>query len=164
VAQPYSGPKFEILRRNLGDLIAEGVVPSNVAEDGGHLLELNIVASRVQVDEHAEEEQRELAEAEALVAVLKAAVIKERIPARRHRRILKHVLPLKEEYLGTTIKERRTAAGQDLKPGKKAVKPGTIRTYYDYEPRALDELARVLVEMEAEYRGEVPPVSVSDAH
>lgn len=156
MAQPYFGPDVEIVRRSLGNLVAEGLLPSNIAENGGELLELAIVASRVEAQVDADEEDRERAEAAALVAVLVAAVVKGRIPARRHRRILKHVLPLKEEYLGTTIKERRTAAGQDLKPGK-AVKPATIRTYYDYEPRALDELARVLVEMEAEYRGESPP-------
>ena len=159
MAAPYSGPALDDLRKNLAELVTAGLVPYNVAEKGGSLLELAIVTARLTVDEDADEDERDAAYAEALVAVLKEAVTKERMPFRRYRRVLKYVLPLKEDYLGKSIEERRTAAGQELTDGKKAVKPGTIRTYY--EPRARDDLARVLVEMETEHRGESPPDSDS---
>jgi hypothetical protein len=80
---------------------------------------------------------------------LKEAVEK-RLLFRRYHRLLRYLLPLQAEYLGKSIKERRIATGMNMT--KKPVKPGTIRTCY--EPRALDELAKVLVEMEAEHRGE----------
>ena len=158
MAAPHSGSALaDLLRKNLADLVTVGLLPYNVAETGGSLLELAIVTARLKIDEDADEDERDAAYAKALVAVLKEAVTKERMPIRRYRRVLKYVLPLKEEYLGKTIKERRTAAGRDLKDGKQAVKAGTIRTYY--EPRALEDLARVLVEMETEYRGETLPES-----
>ena len=127
-------------------------MPSNVADNGGVLLELELVAGRLELDLKADEDTQNAAYAVALIAVLDEAVVKPRIPRGKHRRILRYVLPLIPDYLGTTIKERRTAAGEHLTDGKKVVKPGTIRTYKDYEPAALDELARVLVEMETECR------------
>jgi hypothetical protein len=159
MAEPYSaGPDLETLRKDLAALITGGVVPSNLAEHGGQLLELKIVTSQLEgLDEDADEDEQEAAYAKAFLQVLEAAVVKKRIPQRKHRRILKYVLPLKKELRGTAIKERRTAAGKNLTDGKKAVTPGTIRTYKEYEPKALDELARVLVEMEAEHRDEMSP-------
>jgi hypothetical protein len=158
MAEPFSaGPDLETLRKDLAALITGGIVPSNLAEHGGQLLELKIVTSQLEgLDEDAEEDEQEAAYAKAVLNVLEVAVVKKRIPQRKHRRILKYVLPLKKELRGTTIKER-TAAGKDLTDGKKTVKPGTIRTYKEYEPKALDELARVLVEMEAEHRDEMSP-------
>ena len=126
-----------------------GLVTDNVAEKGGELLGLEIVAGQVQLPEGADEDERDQAFTEALTAVLKEAV-ERKLLFRRHRRLLRYVLPLQAEYLGKSIEERRTAAGMNMT--KKPVKPGTIRTYY--EPRALNELARVLVEMEADHRGE----------
>jgi hypothetical protein len=170
--EPYSGPAREALRKALAALVTGGLVPDNVVERGGDLLALEIVASRMMMPEEAdrdnpdlavaeeegerdqavteEEDERDQAVTEALVAVLTDAVEKNLL-FRRHRRLLRCVLPLRTEYLDKNIEERRAAAGEYMM--KKAVKAGTIRTYY--EPRALDELARVLVEMEAKHRGEV---------
>jgi hypothetical protein len=157
MAKPYSGPGVEDLRKNLGDLVTDGLTQVNIATRGGALLQLAIVRARLPAHDESDEDEREAAYAMALPAVLKEAVEEKRIPDRKHRRILKFVLPLKEKYLDTSIKERRAAAGEDIKTGRKAIKPGTIRTYYSYEPQALDELARVLVELEADHRGETPP-------
>lgn len=162
MAKPYSGPTFESLRKTLSDLIKDGLSRGNIAAKGDELRQLAIVSSRLPPHDGADEDEREEAYAEAVIAVLKDAVVEQRIRGRNHRRILKFVLPLKEKYVGTSIKERRTAAGEDIKTGKKPIKPGTIRTYYSYEPQALDELARVLVEMEAEHRDETPPDTATD--
>lgn len=152
MAEPYSGPPLADIRKNLADLVTNGLVPYNVAERGGALLEMEIVRSRVEGDPDADDDESEMALASAVESVLRDAVTKDRMRIRRHRRVLKNVLPLKEELLNAPINERRAAAAHDLRDGKKSVKPGTIRTYY--EPRALDDLARVLVEMEAERRGQ----------
>jgi hypothetical protein len=101
----------------------------------------------------ADDDAREVASAVALTEVLEEAVVKPRIPRRKHRVILKYVLPLELDFRGKSIKERRAAAGAHIFDGKK-VKANTVRTYPEYEPNALDELARALTEMEAEYRRE----------
>jgi hypothetical protein len=156
IPTPYSGPTLAAIRKSLAELVTGGLVAYNVAEKGGALLRLELVRERLQAPTGADadsEDARDAAYAQALVAVLKDAVEGDgRILFRKHRRLLRYVLPLKEEYAKKSIKDRRTAAGKDAADGK-PVKAGTIRTYY--EPRALDELARVLVEMEAEKRGEV---------
>jgi hypothetical protein len=157
MAEPYSGPALPDIRKNLADLVTDGLVPYNIAEKGGTLLELEIVRSQVAGDPDADDDETEAALATALESVLQDAVNKERMPIRRYRRVLKNVLPLKDELIGKPINERRATAAQDLKDGKAPVKPGTIRTYY--EPRALDDLARVLIEMEAEHRGQRPDAS-----
>jgi hypothetical protein len=156
MTKDYSGPSIEAVRGSLAAVITEGLTPSSIAEHGHVLLELKLVVERLSTNDHADEDQREADYAQALTAVLDLAVIKERIPGRKHRRILKYVLPLESEYLGATIKDRRAAAGEHLTDGKK-VKASTIRTYPEYEPTALDELARALTEMEAECRGEEKP-------
>jgi hypothetical protein len=158
MAEPYSGPALADIRKNLAGLVTDGLVPYNIAEKGGTLLELEIVRSLVDGDPDADDDESEAALAAAVESVLQEAVNKERMPIRRYRRVLKNVLPLKEELVGKPINDRRAAAAQDLKDGKAPVKPGTIRTYY--EPRALDDLARVLIEMEAEHRGQRPDASV----
>jgi hypothetical protein len=156
VANPYSGPHVEALRKNLAALVTEGLMPYNIAEKGGELLELQIVTSRLGVIDDADEDVRDQAYAAALVAVLDEAV-KDRILFRKYRRLLRYVLPLREGYLNKPIEARRKAAGKNLTDGKKVVQAGTIRTYY--EPRALDALAQALVEMEAQKRGEASPVT-----
>jgi hypothetical protein len=156
MASDYSGPSAEALRKSLAAMLTEGLTPSSIAEHGDVLLELQIVTERLSANDHADEAQREADYAQALTAVLELAVAKEHIPRRKHRRILKYVLPLESEYLGRTIKERRAAAGKNLTDSK-TVKASTIRTYGEYEPNALDELARALTEMEAEARGETKP-------
>jgi hypothetical protein len=99
-------------------LLADGLVPSNVADNGGELLELELVTGRLELDLKADEDKQNAAYAAALIAVLDEAVVKPRIPRGKHRRILRYVLPLMSDYLGTTIKERRTAAGEHLTDGK----------------------------------------------
>jgi hypothetical protein len=150
-SSPYSGPAIADVRKSLAEVVTGGLVPGNVAEKGGVLLELQIVVNRLKLPAKANEDARDSAYAKALTAALKDAVEGGRILFRKHRRLLRYVLPLEKEYLNKSIKERRTAAGKNLSDGK-PVGAGTIRTYY--EPRALDELARVLVEMEAAARGE----------
>jgi hypothetical protein len=152
----YAGPKPDALRKNLAGLVAEGFMPENVADKGGDLLELRIVTSRVTLGKDASNDQREIATAEAFIALVgEVADNKKLVRQRKYRRLLRYVLPLENDCFDMDVEERRTAAGKNLFGGSKEVKPGTIRTYY--EPRALDELARVLVEMEAESRGEAPP-------
>jgi hypothetical protein len=142
------------VRRCLAQLVTDGLLPYNVAENGGVLLKLKIVTSRIELPESASEDERDKAHTDALAAVLREAVEHPHI-RRKSRRVLNHVLPLIDDLLGKTIKERRTLAGLDLKE-RKEVQPGTIRTYY--EPKALDRLAAVLVDMEAAFRGETSPV------
>jgi hypothetical protein len=156
VSDPYSEPTFEKLRPNFAELVTQGLQPYHVAEVCGELLQLGLVTSRLDLAEDATEDERETANAHALTAVLAEAVEHPKI-RRKARRVLKHVLPLIEEYLGTSIKERRTAASKAIKDGKKSVKPGTIRTYY--EPKALDKLTEVLIEMEADHRSKMQPDS-----
>jgi hypothetical protein len=141
--KPYSGPELADIRKSLSSLVTGGLLPYNVAEKGGDLLKLSIVTSRLKLGENASEEQRVNAYAEALTEVLKEAV-EEKILFGRLRRLLRCVLPLLPEYVGEPIQKRRKAAGEALMDKKKAVKAGTIRTYY--EP-----------EMEADARGETPP-------
>ena len=144
------------MRRNLAGLIAEGLVPYNVAERGQHLLSLRVVEDRVRLNGHdaGGEHARDAAYTAALIAALEEAIEKPWIGG-KSRRVLRNILPLKEELLGKPVKERRTVAGREITQGHKVVKPGTIRTYY--EPRALDSLAMALAELEAEYRGETSP-------
>ena len=157
---PYSGPKEESLRNDLARIVREGLEPYWISEVGGDLLTLEIVRCRVPpeiLDDDGDE--AEDAKAKALVAVLTEAV--DLIGQRKYRRVLRYVLPIRKEYLGKPVKERRVAAGQNLKDGKKAVKAGTIRTHY--EPKALDQLARMLVKMESEHRGEMSPWASADS-
>jgi hypothetical protein len=140
------------VRKALAELVTGGVMPYNVAAHGGVLLEFEIVISRLELtddDANEDDDKREEDYAAALVSVLGEAVVKARIPQRAYRRVLKCVLPLRDEYLGLAIKDRRIVAAQELKTPKKTIKPATVRTYY--EPRALDALATVLLEMEASY-------------
>jgi hypothetical protein len=152
MASGYTGPSSQALRESLTALLSEGLGVSGVAEHGGALLELRMVIDRLPAD-IADDDGREVASAVALTEVLEEAVVKPRIPRRKHRVILKYVLPLELDFRGKSIKERRAAAGAHIFDGKK-VKANTVRTYPEYEPNALDELARALTEMEAEYRRE----------
>jgi hypothetical protein len=153
----YSGPPLETLRKNLAELVTGGLVADNVAEKGGELLKLEIVTSRLRpsekTDDEEGEDERDEACLEALTEVLRDAVKEGRVFFKKHRRLLRIVLPLHSDLIGEPIEVRRTEAGKKMINGKE-IKPGTIRTYH--EPRALDELARVLLEMEAECRGESP--------
>jgi hypothetical protein len=150
----YTGPKLHDLRNTLTTLVARGFEVDNVVDNGDELLDLRIVTDGVNLDDGADEDAEEIATAEAFIALVTQVVgDKKLVRQRKHRRLLRYVLPLLDEYVGKGLDERRTAAGANMTSGDEVVKPGTVRTYY--EPRALDELARVLVEMEAEHRGEV---------
>jgi hypothetical protein len=145
---------IKAIREALSRLVTDGLVPFNVTESGGFLLKLDLVRSlRAELDGDAGEIEIFQADAAALRPVLEDAV-KHKSISGKHRRLLRDVLPLKDEHLGKSVKERRTEAGKDLKPGKKEdIGPDTIRTYY--EPKALDKLTEVLWEMESEFRAKV---------
>lgn len=147
---PEEGPSVEEIRNALAGLVTEGLVPYNVGESGGCLLDLAIVqAQRKPVPRDAPEPDRHAADAEALTSVLQDAVDHKDISG-KHRRLLRDVLPLRPELLGKPIKERRKEAGKDLKPGKKDIGPGTVRTYY--EPKALLKIAEVVWMIESQFR------------
>jgi len=130
--------------------VTDGLVPYNVGDNGGRLLDLGLVkAHREALDGDADEAARYGADTRALTAVLEDAVAREEIRG-KHRRLLRAVLPLKPELVGKSIRERRTEAGKDLRPDKDDVRPGTIRNHY--EPKALDKLAAVLWQMEQEFQ------------
>jgi hypothetical protein len=165
-AAPYSGPPFGTIRKNLTDLVTLGLSPYGVAEKGQALMELQIVLDRrTKLSADADDDVRDVADADALVTLLGEAVERKRIPNRRYRRVLRYMLPLYtipgyEQYRGTSLEDRRDAAAQNLtgEQNGKTVEPSTIRTYY--EPRALNQLAVVLIMLEAEHRGEEPPASL----
>jgi hypothetical protein len=163
-ADPYTGPPAETLRQRLGILVTGGITQVNIATNGGELLELEIVLSCLPPHNRDDEDEVEAAQVVAVTKVLRDAVDKRHIKHRPHRRILKFILPLKDKYLGTSVEERRAAAGEDITTGRKPIKPNSLRTYYNYEPQALDELARVLVEMEADHRKESRPAALADSH
>jgi hypothetical protein len=143
---------IEAIRETLRKLVTDGLLPFNVGENGGRLLELGLVqAARAKLDAEADEASRYEADTKALRSVLEAAVEHEEVSG-KYRRLLRAVLPLKPELVGKSVKERRTIAGKDIKPDKKPVMAGTIRNYY--EPKALDKLAHVLWAMELEFRVE----------
>jgi hypothetical protein len=162
-AAPYSGPCFEAIRKNLTDLVTLGISPYSVAEKGQALLELQVVTEkRKPLPPNAEDDDRDVADADALVALLDEAVKRERISHRRYRRVLRYMLPIYvrsgyEQLREASLKDRRSAVAEDLtgKKNGKTVEPSTIRTYY--EPRALNQLTVVLILLEAERRGEKPP-------
>lgn len=149
---PENGPSVEDIRKALGRLVTEGLIPFNVGENGGCLLDMAIVQARRQkpLPTNAPEAQRHAVHAAALTSVLSEAVEDEKKIGGKPRRLLYDVLPLRPELLGKTIKERRTEAGKNLKPGKKDIGPGTVRTYY--EPKALKKLSEKLRQMESDFR------------
>jgi hypothetical protein len=137
------------IRDALARLVTEGLdEPYNVGENGGVLLGLAIVESRVQAEPDATEFQRFAAYAKALTSVLAEAVEDEEMTG-KSRRVLISILPLEPDLVGASLKERRYEAGKNIRPGK-TIKPGTIRTYY--EPKALQRLARVLLRQELAFR------------
>ncbi len=116
----YSGPKQSTLRRNLANVVTEGLETSWISEVGDELLRLGIVRSRLPVavaeNDDPDDDADEEALASALVAVLTEAV--KQIGSRKYRRLLRCVLPLYEEYSGKSIKDRRIAAGQRFRDSK----------------------------------------------
>jgi hypothetical protein len=149
MAEPPSGD-LATIRESLGKLIKEGLVAYHVADVGGPLVGLGIVQAKL-ISGHGclNGDERDEAHADALKEVLTEA-INHPVMGGKARRLLENVLPLKEELIGASPKERRTEAGKHIKNGKKVIKPGTIRTYY--EPDALNKLAEILVSMEHDHR------------
>jgi hypothetical protein len=147
---------IEAIRETLRKLVTDGLVPFNVGDNGGYLLELGVVrAARAELDAADDEVSRYEADTEAVRSVLAAAVEHEDVSG-KYRRLLRAVLPLKPELVGKPVKERRVEAGKDIKPGKNDVTAGTIRNYY--EPKALAKLAHVLWAMEQEFQAEATSI------
>jgi hypothetical protein len=143
------GPDVKRIRDALGSLVAYGLVPFNVAAKGGPLLELALVQAHLPEGlKPSDDEAYENAAAAAVTEVL-GAVVSE-ISSRNYRVVLRHVLPLIAELLGTDVTHRRREAGKDLKRGRKPIKANSVRTYYEGE--ALDQLAEDLVQAELAHR------------
>ncbi|HEV2945170.1 MAG TPA: hypothetical protein VGX26_08660 [Solirubrobacteraceae bacterium] len=141
---------IEAVRDALKRVVTGGLVPFNVGEEGGCLLELEVVRVRLeQLDGKADEAERYEADLKALRSVLEDAVEHKDIGG-KSRRVLRAVLPLNPKYVGKPIKERRTLAGKEIRPDKKPISAGAIRN--DHEPKALKKLAGVLWLMELEFR------------
>jgi hypothetical protein len=150
IAVVEDADSIKVIRETLGRLVTDGLVPFNVGDNGGYLLELGVVqAARAELDAADDEVSRFQADAEALRSVLEDAVEHENIGG-KSRRLLRDVLPLNPELLGESVKERRVKAGKHIKPGTRDVTAGTIRNHY--EPKALDRLAHVLWVMEQEFQ------------
>ena len=133
------------IRDALARVVTEGLDnPYNVGDNGGVLLRLAMVQSRLRVPPDATEAERYEAYTKALTSVLAEAVEDKEMPG-KSRRVLKSILPLEPDLLGATLKQRRIEAGKNVMPREK-VKPGTIRTYH--EPKALERLADVLMRLE----------------
>jgi hypothetical protein len=161
MAKTYTGPDELTLRRTLSALVTGGLVPYHVGDVGEPLLDLEIVRSEMP-DAQADDDDGDaydVAATAALSAVLARAIDKKQklITSRKLRRVLRHVLPLRDELVGKPIGDRRASAAEAIK-GKKVVKASTIRTYY--EPKALKLLAHALVQMEAGHRQEEPPTAI----
>jgi hypothetical protein len=127
-----------------------GLVPFNVATRGGPLLELAVVQARIPDGlKPTDDEPYEEAATAALTEVLTMVV--NDIKSRNYRVVLRHVLPLIPELLGTDVTHRRTEAGKALKRGAPhPPKAGSVRTYY--EGHALDQLAEDLHRVEAAHQ------------
>jgi len=97
------------------------------------------------------------AKAAPVIEVLRAAI--ERIGSKQSRIVLTIVLGLDPEFPleGTTLTERREAAGRLFRGGSKPVKWGTIRNYH--EPRALGLLTIAIADMEKQAGGDSPLVN-----
>ena len=82
-------------------------------------------------------------------AALKDVLVQslERVPSPQYRGLLRVVLGLDPEYADLPAKERRAVAGRMFRGGDSPVSAGTIRQHH--EPKALAELAAVLVPHEA---------------
>lgn len=157
MAGPYTGPDAAAVHDALTQLVADGLRPYNVAENGGVLLELRTVEHELvdlQMPPTANDDERDAAHANALTAVLAKAVGKMGRHA-KYRRLLEHLLPLKPELLSKPIEERRISGGLAMTEGAKTVKAGTVRTYH--QPKALSILAILLIEAESKARGEEAP-------
>jgi hypothetical protein len=68
--------------------------------------------------------------------------------SQQHRDLLRFVLGLDPTTRDLSAMERRRIAGERFRGGTKPVSAGTIRTYH--EPRALDELAAILISLDSE--------------
>jgi hypothetical protein len=149
MAESSDGPDLKTIRDALGSLVAYGLVPFNVAAKGGSLLELALVQAHLPEGlKPADDEAYENAAAVAVTEVLGTVVSD--ISSRNYRVVLRYVLPLISELLGTDVTHRRREAGKALKRGRKPIKANSVRTYYEGE--ALDQLAEDLLRAEVAHR------------
>jgi hypothetical protein len=160
MSESYSGPPARELRKTLRWLVTQGLTPDNLVRRGGDLLNLRVVVSRVQVGADASEDEWERAAAAAFVDVLVELTTNPRgepgviyVFKSEHRKVLRNVLSLKPELVGAPLEQRRKAAAEEL-----GLEVSTART--SYEPPALDDLVRALIELDARHRGEDPPPSL----
>ncbi|HUB73954.1 MAG TPA: hypothetical protein VL979_07960 [Solirubrobacteraceae bacterium] len=164
MAPEYSGTPFSDIRQCLTALVRHCLTPQTVGDRGAALLSLKIVEDeRTPPAEPATDDQHEAADMAAVLSVLSKVVDKQHIPSSKDRRVLRFVLPIYEDHDGAPLRgapllSRRTIAGEEVIDGDKVVAPATIRT--SYEPKALDWLGVILVQLEAERRGEEPPADL----
>jgi hypothetical protein len=143
------GQDLKAIRDALGSLIAYGLVPFNVAAKGGPVLELAVVQAHIPAGlKPSDDEAYENAAAAAVTEVLETVV--SGITSRNYRVVLRYVLPLASELLGTDVTHRRREAGKALKRGRKPIKANSVRTYYEGE--ALDQLAEDLLRADLAHR------------
>jgi hypothetical protein len=135
--QPQAGvPKEKEVRQALSRLVVHGAdaVWSPKAQP---LLRLPRVRERI--DELGEDQA-----AEALRQVLQEAI--DNLGQSQYRLLLTIVLGLSQNYEDLSAGDKRALAGKEFRGGTKPVSAGTIRQHH--EPRALDELASLLVSNE----------------
>jgi hypothetical protein len=136
----YNGvPERDEIRKALGRLVTHGAEKYWISDVAGPLLELEVVQRRL--DELPDGAPVE----EALVDVLREAA-EALIPSQKV--IAEVVLALNPQYLGTTVRERRTIAGQQFRDGHRSVSWGTIRQYH--ERIMLDDLAAAIAAREVD--------------
>lgn len=130
---PPGDPTEKEVRAALSKLVVHGVDAVWLPEAQA-LLRLPAVRRKVVElgEEHA---------ADALKAVLKAAV--EQLGESQYRPLLTIVLGLDAAYERLPAGEKRAVAGREFRGGTSKVSAGTIRQHH--EPRALDQLASLLV-------------------
>lgn len=163
-SNPDSTFAVRTLRKDLARLVERGLVQYWILEVcDQRALKLNCVVKRANTIEASPDNTLEAAGGnhdasprEQALAAAFASVVSEAIGAlgsRKHRILLTIVLGLDERWplAETTLRARRTAAGEHFLGGGQKVKWGTIRNYH--EPRALDQLVAVIAAMERSIQG-----------
>lgn len=130
-------PREKEVRRALSRLVVQGV-DAVWSPDAQPLLRLPRVRARI--DQLGEDRA-----ATALREVLQEAI--NDLGPSQYRLLLTIVLGLGPQYKDLSAGEKRALAGRKFRGGHKRVSAGTIRQHH--EPRALDELASLLISDEA---------------
>lgn len=131
-------PSEKEVRQALAKLVVHGV-DAVWSPDVQPLLHLPSVQARVAA-------LGEPSAAEALREVLQEAVAD--LGQSQYRSLLTIVLGLIPEYEELSAGDKRALAGRQFRGGRKPVSAGTIRQHH--EPRALDQLASLLISLSAE--------------